>query len=240
VEELEPHTPAIAATESAVPATTEEAPAEETAESEAVALPPGEAEAAGINPVPPAGTGTVIETATADDGREFYTITTPAGNVFYLIIDFARQTENVYFLDAVTERDLLALAEKTGGSESGGSVPDTEADDPEPTPTPQAVQEPEAQDGQTSNIIMIVVVIAVVGGAGFYFKIYRGKKGAAIQDEYEADEPDDPAADEYGADETDGDDSPPWDVDEDDGSDDPDYGADEDDDEAGDMEDESK
>ena len=44
------------------------------------------------------------------DDKEFYTITTPAGNVFYLVIDGARGSENVYFLNAVTESDLIALA----------------------------------------------------------------------------------------------------------------------------------
>jgi len=63
------------------------------------------------NPFTPAGTGTVIDNATDADGKEFYTIMTPSENVFYLIIDRQRETENVYFLNAVTEKDLLALAE---------------------------------------------------------------------------------------------------------------------------------
>ncbi len=74
---------------------------------------PVEDEMAGgrVNPTPPDGTATVIETVTEADGREFYTITTPDGNVFYLVIDFARQADNVYFLDAVTEEDLLGMTE---------------------------------------------------------------------------------------------------------------------------------
>ena len=46
------------------------------------------------------------------DEKQFYTITTPAGNVFYLVVDGARGSENVYFLNAVTEADLMALAAK--------------------------------------------------------------------------------------------------------------------------------
>lgn len=52
-----------------------------------------------------------VDNATDADGKEFFTITTPAENVFYLVIDRQRETENVYFLNAVTEADLLALAE---------------------------------------------------------------------------------------------------------------------------------
>ena len=106
-EPKEPHTPAIATTEEPT-AAPDSAEAAETPESGMAA--------------PPVGTGTVIETATEEDGREFYTITTPENNVFYLVIDRSRQTENVYFLDAVTEKDLLALAEK-----SGESIAETEA-----------------------------------------------------------------------------------------------------------------
>lgn len=61
----------------------------------------------------PEGTGTVLDSATGEDGdKQFYTITTEAGNVFYLIIDGKRDDNNVYFLNGVTEADLMALAER--------------------------------------------------------------------------------------------------------------------------------
>lgn len=67
----------------------------------------------------PEGTGTVLDSATGEDGdKQFYTITTEAGNVFYLIIDGKRDDNNVYFLNGVTEADLMALAEKSDGSVS--------------------------------------------------------------------------------------------------------------------------
>ena len=48
----------------------------------------------------PEGTGTVLDTATSADGdKQFYTITTEDGNVFYLIIDGKRDGNNVYFLN---------------------------------------------------------------------------------------------------------------------------------------------
>lgn len=78
-------------------------PAEET-------TPPATTETT-AKPFTPDGTGTVVDNATDKDGKEFFTITTPNENVFYLIIDRQRTEENVYFLNAVTEKDLLALAE---------------------------------------------------------------------------------------------------------------------------------
>lgn len=65
-------------------------------------------------PLTPDGTGTVIDNVTNEDGKEFFTITTPSKHVFYLIIDRQKNAENVYFLDAVTEKDLLALAQSEG------------------------------------------------------------------------------------------------------------------------------
>ena len=39
------------------------------------------------HPFTPSGTGTVVDNATDEDGKEFFTITTPAENVIYLVID---------------------------------------------------------------------------------------------------------------------------------------------------------
>ena len=57
------------------------------------------------NPFSTDGTGTVVDNATDEDGKEFYTITTPDENIFYLVIDKQKTTDNVYFLNAVTEAD---------------------------------------------------------------------------------------------------------------------------------------
>ena len=67
----------------------------------------------------PDGQGTVMDNVTGADGKEFFTITTPAENVFYLVIDKQRDGENVYFLNAVTESDLMALAESDTGKTAG-------------------------------------------------------------------------------------------------------------------------
>ena len=72
---------------------------------------PPAAEETTTKPFTPDGTGTVVDNVTDEDGKEFFTITTPSENVFYLVIDRQRTENNVYFLNAVTEKDLLALAE---------------------------------------------------------------------------------------------------------------------------------
>lgn len=157
------------------------------------------------NPFTPAGTGTVIDNATDEDGKEFYTIMTPDENVFYLIIDKQREQENVYFLDAVTEKDLLALAEKSGDTEQSTEPAPSATPEPIPEPTPQP--EPEKGGGMGMMIFVVLVVLAG-GGAAYYFKIYRPKQAQADtgDDDYNEYE-----ADPY---ENQADDAPPWDEDE--------------------------
>ena len=66
---------------------------------------PPAAEETTTKPFTPDGTGTVVDNATDEDGKEFFTITTPSENIFYLVIDRQRTENNVYFLNAVTEKD---------------------------------------------------------------------------------------------------------------------------------------
>ena len=162
-------------------------PAEETA--------PETEEETTAKPFTPEGTGTVVDNATDGDGKEFFTITTPSENVFYLIIDRQRDGQNVYFLNAVTEKDLLALAEKDPEPEVTEPVME-----PEPETEPPTEPEPEPEPEKTSgfpmgNILMIAAVLLAGGGAGYYFKVYRPKHEAPDMDDEEYDYEDDPYGD---------------------------------------------
>ena len=144
------------------------------------------------NPFTPAGTGTVVNTATDADGKEFYTITTPDKNVFYLVIDRQRDGDNVYFLDAVTEKDLLALAQKsgdTGSSNSSVSEPESKPDTTSTTQTPETTtaQKPTASHSNSMGMLLLVLAVVVIGGgAGYYFKIYRPKhQKAESEDDFD-------------------------------------------------------
>ena len=70
------------------------------------------------NTFTPDGQASVLDNATSEDGKEFFTFSTPAENVFYLVIDKQRQDKNVYFLNSVTEKDLMALADTEDGTSS--------------------------------------------------------------------------------------------------------------------------
>ena len=136
------------------------------------------------NPFTPDGSATVVDNATDEDGKEFFTFQTPEGNVFFLVIDRSRPNNNVYFLNAVTEQDLMALAEVSGTNNPPFSPvpepvppPDIEDTVPEP-PEPQ----PPTSSGNGTFVFLIIGMIAF-GGAAYYLKIVRPKKQSNDFDE---------------------------------------------------------
>ena len=175
----------------------DEPPEEPPAESSATESAPEQ------QPFTPEGTGTVIDHFVDPNGKEFYTIVTQDGTYFYLIIDHARESNNVYFLIAVSKEDLVPLAEY---SESISSAP---APEPAPTPTPEPTPAPEPKKSNTGTLMIVLLLVLAGGGAAYYFKIYRPKQEQAGIEE---DDFDDYSFDDTGESE---DDSPPWYEDED-------------------------
>ena len=129
-------------------------------------------------PFTPAGTGTVLDNATNEDGKEFFTVMSANGNIFYLIIDRQRDRENVYFLNTVTERDLLALAEQSGDIwEPEPQIILVPLPEPEPAPEPNP--EPEPERSNMSGVLLLIFMILGGGAAGWYFIIYRPQQQEA-------------------------------------------------------------
>lgn len=164
----------------------------------------------------PEGTGTVLDTATGEDGdKQFYTITTEAGNVFYLIIDGKRDGNNVYFLNGVTEADLMALAEKSEGTMSAIPAEDVctctekcaagevntacpvckndlkgctgKEKPPAETEEPVQAEQPKKDKGSAGTIIFIIIALLAAGGVGYYVKIVRPKQQAEDEEDFEDD-----------------------------------------------------
>ena len=163
------------------------------------------------NPFSTDGTGTVVDNATDEDGKEFYTITTPDENIFYLVIDKQKTTDNVYFLNAVTKADLLPLAEKSE-EETETPVPEPEPE-PEPEPPEEVMEpEPDAPDSNLPAILLVGAVALIGGGAGYYLKIYKPKHQAPdLEDdycEYEEEAPEEVI--EEDTEEPGNEDMPPW------------------------------
>ena len=153
----------------------------------------------------PDGTGTVVDNVVTQNEIEFFTVFTEEGNTFFLVVDRQRNTDNVYLLNAVTEADLMALAER-----SGNPIDNNVNIAPTPPPLPPPTVEPEQQtpplpqstpditetssSRNNSNLVLIAVVMVVAGGIAYYFKIVRGRKSSPMLDDdwdYEDDEEED-------------------------------------------------
>ena len=168
------------------------------------------------NALTPNGQASVLNYYQSDsDDKEFYTITTPAGNVFYLVVDGARGSENVYFLNAVTESDLVALA-AANDRITISSIPSSQSCTCSDKCTDGHVNEDcpvcktdiskcsgkssstadevnpsgNAEKGGDNNMMMYIVIGAafvLVAGIGIYMKIIKPKKqGTSFDDEEEA------------------------------------------------------
>lgn len=152
------------------------------------------------NPMTPEGQAAVLDNATQEEGKEFYTFETQAGNIFYLVVDKQRDADNVYFLNAVTESDLKMLAEpvqeqtqesvipeepvcscrdkcKIGGIDTSCRVCLTDLSAckgqelTEEKGEVEAQQEKEKESG--GGLFFILLAVLAVGGAGYYLKVYK-------------------------------------------------------------------
>lgn len=147
-----------------------------------------------------------ISSTTTAAGKEFYTISTKSGKVFYLIIDNEQSQDNVYFLTEVDEQDLMnfTLSDTVtlpdvdtvyATVDDEDDQTETPAPEEESTEEPEAPEEPEVQEPEkTSNLgsyLLIGLLAAGVGAGAWYMKIYKPKHEFDDDDEYEEFEDDD-------------------------------------------------
>ncbi len=163
------------------------------------------------NALTPDGNMTLIDDiATDDGGKQFLTVQTKNGNIFYIIIDRDDDGElTVHFLNQVDEDDLFALIEdKNTETEtptcvctdkcSIGAINTvcpvcliqmSQCQGTEPTPTvpteptdPEPTVEPtEENSGIGGMIAIVIIIVAGLGGAAFYFFVVRSKQKKTVK-----------------------------------------------------------
>lgn len=124
----------------------------------------------------PNGGGSVIESNnTTGDGKTFYTVTTKDEQVFYIIVDNAKASDNVYLLTDVTQEDLAKLV--NGEEPIIQETPEKEPTKPSVVEAETTEKQPEeAQTNYLPIILLAVVLIGGIGGAYYYFKVYKLKR----------------------------------------------------------------
>jgi hypothetical protein len=110
-----------------------------------------------------------------EGSKEFYTITTSNNNDFFIVVDKARASENVYLLSKVNEDDVAEFIEGYTAP-TPAPTPGIQIQLPTPAPTPQVITvEPEKQENNLNSYMLIgMLALAVIGG-GWYFKVYKPK-----------------------------------------------------------------
>ena len=127
--------------------------------------------------------------------KQFITIETRKGEVYYLVIDYDKPIDEdgeryeTYFLNAVDDRDLLAVLD-----EADKPTPEPTAS---PTPRPTATPKPEASEEETPSpapVLALMLLMALGGGVVVYFvmqkKAAKPKPHPDLDDEDEDDEDD--------------------------------------------------
>lgn len=174
-----------------VEATTEVIVAEpETAEVEelAEAVTP---EPVAPEPLTPDGNGTIADD-TASGSKQFITVQTKNGNYFYLILDRDRDGENAYMLSQIDEADLEEFIEKEEPEIQSPVFEEPEITVPEPEPVP----EPEKTVNAGNAVVTLLILVAIGGGAFYYFKVLPDKKPRQPENLNEMEFEDDPEINE--------------------------------------------
>ena len=178
-------------------------------------------------PLTPEGNATLVDDFGGN--KQLITVTTKAGNYFYILIDRDDEGENtVHFLNQVDDADLFALLEdeetataqtpavctctekcETGKINTSCPVCSTNMTACTGTEAEPEPEEPTEQPQEKSNMggLVLFLVVALLGGGGafYYFKFMKPKqsvKGGTDLDDFDFEDYDE---DEPEPDDTDGD-----------------------------------
>ena len=161
-------------------------------------------------PLTPEGNATLVDDYYGD--KQLITVTTKAGNYFYILIDRANEDKEtaVHFLNQVDEADLMALledgqteekpaactcAEKCQAGAVNTACPvcavnmsECAGKEPEVAQEPEPEPEPEKESGSGGALVLILLLAVLGGGAFAYIKFIKPKQGAKVSadpDDYE-------------------------------------------------------
>lgn len=141
--------------------------------------------------------------------RQFLSFQTSTGKEFHLIIDYTKDEQQVRMLTEVSESDLLNLIDKA--RKESGEFKENEETKEEMKARLKAELEEEIRKEEADKLLLgeennkkgdptlfiIIVLSMIIGGFGYYKKVYLKNKNSADLDEHEEEEEGDEYTDEY-------------------------------------------
>lgn len=138
------------------------------------------------NPFTPDGNASILNEATSEQNKYFYTIQTENNNTFYMVIDKERASGNVYLLSMIDENDLKEFVEETEAAvdeppafSESELFPEKETppESSESKPLPEEPDTSEPKKKSNSNAIGTIALLGLAAAifAGYYFLKIRKK-----------------------------------------------------------------
>ena len=115
------------------------------------------------------GNGEVLDEIRSSSEKDFYAIQTQNHNTFYLVVDHASSSDNVYMLSTIDENDLEEFLKEKKEPEPEPVI----IEEPVKEPEQPAEPEPQKKSGGLGWLIFLVLAAVGVIGGYYYFRFYR-------------------------------------------------------------------